>query len=146
MIRVLLDTNVVAASLRSRSGASAAVMQAWYERRFDAAASVALFLEYEDVLRRAEHRRIHRLDDNGIEALLDIWASMVVRVVVNYRWRPRLSDPHDEMVLEAAVNGLVDAIVTFNVRDFVNVTAQFGVQVWTPVQLLHRLIDEENLK
>ena len=33
-----------------------------------------------------------------------------------FLWRPQLRDPADEMVLEAAVNGRADALVTFNTR------------------------------
>lgn len=144
MIRVLLDTNVVVASLRSRLGASALVMEYWYQGRFETVASVALFLEYEDVLKRPEHKSVHRLDDAAIEALLDIWSDMIVPVDVNYRWRPQLSDARDELVLEAAVNGNVDAIVTFNTTDFADIAPAFGLFVWRPVQLLRRLIDKEN--
>jgi predicted nucleic acid-binding protein len=36
----------------------------------------------------------------------------------HFLWRPQLRDPGDEMVLETAVNGQADTLVTFNVRDF----------------------------
>jgi len=37
---------------------------------------------------------------------------------VHLRWRPQLRDPDDGLVLEAAVNGRADALVTDNVKDF----------------------------
>ncbi len=37
---------------------------------------------------------------------------------LDYLWRPALPDADDDMVLEAAVNGRADSIVTFNLRDF----------------------------
>jgi putative PIN family toxin of toxin-antitoxin system len=137
----VLDTNVIIASLRGQRGASAAVMRAWYADEFEAVVSVALFLEYEEVIRRPEQRLVHGLEDNDIEALLDIWASLFVRADINYRWRPQLSDSTDEMVLEAAVNGSVDAIVTFNKADFLPTVSTFGIEVWTPVDLLRKLDD-----
>jgi predicted nucleic acid-binding protein len=57
----------------------------------------------------------------------------------HFRWRPALPDPNDEMVLEAAVNGRADAIVTFNSRDFGDVPATFGIDVLTPAQAIRRV-------
>lgn len=139
MIRVVLDTNVVAASLRSQSGASAAVMREWYSEKFEAVVSVALFLEYEDVICRPAQRVVHGLADEDLEALLDIWAAQFVRADINYRWRPQLPDSSDEMILEAAVNGSARAIVTYNGADFEPAAEYFGIEIWTPVQLLRKL-------
>jgi hypothetical protein len=43
------------------------------------------------------------------------------------------------MVLEAAVNGQADAIVTFNRRDFRPATEQFGIEVLLPGAAIERL-------
>jgi len=40
------------------------------------------------------------------------------------------------MVLEAAVNGQADAIVTFNLKDYIDVSQRFNVQVLTPQEIL----------
>jgi predicted nucleic acid-binding protein len=53
-------------------------------------------------------------------------------VRVDYQWKPQLSDPDDEMVLEAAINGRAFAIVTHNVRDFLPAAEQFDIRVLTP--------------
>ena len=39
-------------------------------------------------------------------------------VDISFRLRPMLRDANDEMVLEAALNGQADAIVTHNAKDF----------------------------
>jgi predicted nucleic acid-binding protein len=52
---------------------------------------------------------------------------------------PALADPDDEMVLDAAVNGRADAIVTFNIHDFLPEARQFQLEVLTPVDTLWRL-------
>ena len=44
---------------------------------------------------------------------------------LNFRWRPQLKDTEDELVLEAAVNGQADALVTHNVRDFLDAARLF---------------------
>jgi predicted nucleic acid-binding protein len=56
-----------------------------------------------------------------------------------FLWRPRLRDPDDEMVLDAAVSGGVDAIVTFNVQDFLPGASQFDLQILTPAEALRQL-------
>lgn len=65
-------------------------------------------------------------------------ASAVEPVSVHIVWRPQLRDPSDEMVLEAAINGRADAIVTFNVKDF-GPAGRFGVSVVRPGDLLRRM-------
>ena len=66
-------------------------------------------------------------------------ASLVEPVESHFLWRPRLRDPADEMVLEAAVNGIADAIVTFNLRDYGQIPHQFGIDVLIPKQGISRL-------
>jgi predicted nucleic acid-binding protein len=57
----------------------------------------------------------------------------------HFLWRPRLRDADDDMVLEAAVNGRAEAIVTFNARDFAGVADEFGLALLTPNAILRRM-------
>ena len=66
-------------------------------------------------------------------------AALIEPVTTYFLWRPQLRDPSDEMVLEAAVNGHADAIVTFNIRDYGAVPGEFGVGVLQPRDALRRL-------
>jgi predicted nucleic acid-binding protein len=58
---------------------------------------------------------------------------------IPYRWRPWLPDTGDELVLETAVNGRADALVTFNRRDFEPVTARFGIEILKAGEAVRRL-------
>jgi predicted nucleic acid-binding protein len=58
---------------------------------------------------------------------------------VDRYWRPQLPDPADELMLEAAVNGRAEALVTHNVVDFKSAAARFGVRTMTPGKLLKEL-------
>jgi len=136
MIRVLLDTNVLVAGLSSSQGASYAVLQAVATGQLEVAASTALCLEYESVLKRDEIRALHGFSAKEIDTMLSALAVWMHPVMLHYVWRPQLRDLGDEMVLEAAVNGRVQAIVTHNTRDFAQIAPKFGVQVLTPAQLL----------
>ena len=129
-----MDTNVVYAALRSRTGASFALVQAAIDGRFELALSVALCLEYEDVALRSPLV----ISTEDIEAILDQLVAISVRPQINFLWRPQLRDPKDEMVLELAINGHCPYTVTFNIRDFVG-CERFGIQPITPAVFLSLL-------
>jgi predicted nucleic acid-binding protein len=60
-------------------------------------------------------------------------------VEMNFLWRPRLRDPADELILDAAVNGRAEAVVTHNVRNFRSATLHFGIPTLTPAEYLKEL-------
>jgi predicted nucleic acid-binding protein len=97
--------------------------------RFELLLSVPLMLEYESVLTRPEHLAACGASREDISAVLDELASVGKRVELVIRTRPMLPDPNDEMVLETAINGRADAIVTFNDRHFRPVAARFRCSV-----------------
>lgn len=139
MLRAVLDTSIIVAALRSRSGASNALLRAVAMQTIRPLVTPALFLEYEDVLKRPEQRLAHGLDLAAIDGFLAALASACEPVEVRFQWRPQLSDPADEMVLEAEVNGLADALVTHNVRDFLPAAGRFGLRVVLPGALIKEL-------
>lgn len=140
--RVVLDTNVFVAAGRSRQGVAFALLKALREGRFRIMASVPLFLEYEAVLKRPEQLMVGRRSEAMVDAFLDALSLRTESVHLHFLWRPQLRDPADEMVLETALNGRADALVTFNVSDFAP-AGRFGFPVWTPREFLLKL-EEEN--
>jgi len=137
----VLDTDVLVAAFRSDTGASRKVLEAARTRRFNLLLSVPLMLEYEAVLTRPEHLAANRATMDDVSAVLDELASVARRVELVIRTRPLLSDPNDEMVLETAINGRADAIVTFNDRDFRRVATRFRCSVVRPVEIVRQLAD-----
>jgi putative PIN family toxin of toxin-antitoxin system len=138
-MRVVLDTDVVVAAMRSPTGASAALVEASLVGRVTVLVSVATILEYEAVLLRGEHRAAG-VSETDVGIVLDALAAQAEPVDLAYRWRPQLRDPGDEMVLETAINGRADAIVTFNRRDF-GAAERFGIALWLPRECLERMRD-----
>lgn len=135
----MLDTDVVVAALRSPKGASAELI-----RRIDAGKatmvlSVALALEYEAQCMLAEHRLASGLSEKEVATFVDGLISLAEPVLSFFRWRPQLRDPGDELVLEAAVNGQAEAIVTFNERDLREAKQSFGIAVIRPGDALARI-------
>lgn len=139
MKRAVLDTSVLVAGFRSRSGASNLLLQYVASGAVRPLVTTALFLEYEDVLLRAEQRLATGMSEEDVERVLAAFASAAEPVEVHFRWRPQLGDPSDELVLEAAVNGRADALVTHNVRDFEGAAKRFRLRVATPQQYLREI-------
>src|SRR4051812_18595504 len=116
-MRLVLDTNVVLTAVRSRTGASAEILRRVRRGEARMLASVPLFVEYEAVLMRREHRDAAGLTEQDIAIILDALAVIVEPVETFFLWRPQLRDENDDMVLEAAINGRADALVTYNGKD-----------------------------
>lgn len=135
----MLDTDAVVAAMRSPTGASAAIVRAVRQRQATLLLSVPLAMEYEAVCRRSEHRMEAGLSERQVEIFLDAIIAMAEPVPTHFLWRPQLRDPNDEMVLEAAVNGRAEVLVTFNVRDYGTAASQFGVEVLLPREAIARI-------
>jgi putative PIN family toxin of toxin-antitoxin system len=139
VLRVVVDTSVVVAGLRSQLGASNRILTIVAERRIVPLVTTASFLEYEDVLNRPEQRLATGMAKEDVLGFLAALASAAEPVDVHFMWRPQLADPTDELVLEAAVNGRAAAIVTHNVRDFLPSASDFEIEVITPSVMLQRM-------
>jgi len=137
---VVLDTNVVVSALRSRRGASFALLrrigQGWVPL-----ISVPLILEYEAVGKR--QAELLKIPEATVEAIVRAFCFFGRETDIHFRLRPFLPDPNDEFLLELAVAGRADAIVTHNVRHFVGVE-RFGIRVLTPRDFL-RTIEGEGI-
>jgi len=134
--RVVLDTNVLVAAIRSRRGASFRLLALLGEGRFRCVLSVPLVLEYEAAMKRIANRVGMKHSD--VEDLLDYICRVGEHREIYYLWRPYLQDPSDEMILELAVESACGTIVTHNVRDFEGVE-RLGVRVVRPVDFLRSL-------
>lgn len=134
--QIVVDTNVIVAALRSRRGASHRLLRLIDRGKFEINISVPLVLEYEDAGKRIAKEVVLR--DEDIEDLVDYICKVANHHKVYYLWRPFLRDPKDDMVLELAVSGGCEIIVTYNVKDFEGVEA-FGLKVMTAKEFLEQI-------
>ena len=104
--------------------------------RFEVALSVPLAFEYEAVL--VKHAKELGLSKHEAVGLVDYFCQVAHRQQIHFLWRPTLTDPRDEFVLELAVAAACDAIVTHNTRDFKGAT-RFGISVVTPGEFVQWL-------
>ena len=130
-MKVALDTDVLVAAVRSRPGASRAWLRAILSGEASLLLSAPLALQYEAVLTRPEHLAASGASMEQIAALLDALCAVCAPVEISFLWRPMLRDADDEMVLEAAVNGRADRLLTFNERNFVGAD-RLGITVERP--------------
>jgi predicted nucleic acid-binding protein len=136
MSRVVLDTSVLVSALRSRRGASYELLSRLGSGIYEVAVSVPLVLEYEAALLR--HVAVSPLTDDDVRALIDYVCDVAVQQEVFFLWRPFLSDPSDDLILELAVAARCEAVVTHNVRDFRG-AEKFGVRIMTPGSFLQQI-------
>ena len=134
--RLVIDTNVVLAALRSAKGASAVLMRHVAQQCVTQLLTVALVLEIESVLCRPEQLAATGLTLELVQGFVDELCALAEPVQIHFAWRPMLHDAADEMVLEAAVNGRADALVTFNLKDFLPAASGLGVEVIAPITAL----------
>lgn len=139
-MRVVIDTCVWVAAIRSRRGASFALLSEIPHGRFRFGISVALFLEYRAAMGRAAADEGTGLEQRQVEAVLAALAHYGKEVPIYYRLRPNLKDEGDNMVFECAANFRASAIVTHNIRDFKNAELRgYGIEIMTPSQMLQRI-------
>lgn len=138
-MRLVLDTSVIVKAVRNFRGASAALIDAAIDGRVTLLASTSLWLEYEAVVTRPEHWVWPEFNAAEAETYLDLLAGICAPVEISFKWRGFLSDADDDMVVEVALNGRADALVTFNERDLAPASAQFGLVLRRPDAILSDL-------
>jgi putative PIN family toxin of toxin-antitoxin system len=141
-MRLVMDTDVLVAGLRSRTGASRILLEAVEAGVVQPLVSVATVLEYEAVLARTEQLMGMGLTHADVDAFLDRFMAMSEEVSPYYNHGGVVRDPDDDKFVTAAINGNAEAIVTFNIRDYVprdgRVTG-LGILVCRPGDILRRL-------
>lgn len=136
IMRVVLDTNVIVAGLRSRRGASFKLLSLVGTGSFETVVSVPLVFEYEATLKA--QASMLGVTAEQVEKFVDRFCQNSSQHDIFYLWRPSLRDPRDEFVLELALSAGCQAIVTHNVRNFVEVRS-LSVAVMTPATFLKKV-------
>jgi len=95
-----------------------------------------LALEYREVALRPEHVSASALSGEEIGRLIDLMERAAEGVTVVNQPRPLSTDPSDDMILDVAINGKADAIVTNNAKHFRSAAERFRIRVLSPSELL----------
>ena len=123
----MLDTNVVVAAMRSHRGASAELIRLAVRKQITLIGGLTLALEYIDLCSRPTARERTNVAAPDAMRFAEEVIGLFEPVEIRFRWRPAGPDAGDDHVIETALNGRADAVVTFNLRDFAEASRRFGV-------------------
>jgi predicted nucleic acid-binding protein len=122
---------VLVAGLYSRNGASYALLTRALHGMLDFGVSVAVALEYEDVLLRESTLKRSWANHDEILVVLDGLLSRATLVApIWFAQRPLLPDPGDDLIVECALKAGATTIVTLNTKDF------RPLRLWPPIEVL----------
>jgi putative PIN family toxin of toxin-antitoxin system len=138
-VRIVLDTASFVTAVRSSEGAAGEVLRMVFREELVPLMDLKLGLEYRDVALRSEHVRASALSKREILELIQAIEAFAEPVEVVMKTRPLSSDPSDDMILDVAINGRAEALVTSNKRHFAAAGKRFGIQVLTPAELLEKM-------
>ena len=136
-VRIVVDTNVFVAALLNPQGMNRDAIRECLKGFAKPLFGIALFHEYEDLLGRQELMKKSPLTASERGILFGALLSVSEWVKVYYSWRPNLADEGDNHLIELAVAGGADAIVTNNTDDLKSGELLFpSVCIYTPTQFL----------
>jgi putative PIN family toxin of toxin-antitoxin system len=134
---IVVDTSVLISALIGEAGPSSKILRACLNGHYQPLISNALFHEYEDVSSRDNILALCPLSKSEIKALLRAYYSVCKWVPIYYLWRPNLKDEGDNFLVELAVAGNAEFIVTNNIKDIKSAELSFAdLHVLTPEELI----------
>ena len=137
--RIVIDTNIFISAIIGSNGPNRNVIRRCFENIYQPLMGNALFCEYEEVKTRPNVVERCSLSKREIATLLNSFMSISEWVSIFYLWRPNLSDEHDNHIIELAVAGGAEYIVTSNTKDFKKGELLFpDINIVTPAQLLRQ--------
>ncbi len=138
--RIVVDTNVFIAAILSPAGENRAVLRACLLGKARPIMGAALFHEYEDLLCRSELMAKSPVTKNERQILFDSFLSVTDWIKVYFLWRPNLPDEADNHLIELALAGSAETIVTNNLKDLLHGELRFpGLKIQNPLQFLSTL-------
>jgi putative PIN family toxin of toxin-antitoxin system len=129
-MRIVIDTNVLVSALQSNQGASFKLVSLLDSGKFEIAISVAVFLEYEEVLMRR-----NLLSPSDLNTFLLYLYQLAHKQSIFFLYRPNSKDPNDDMLIELAIASQSEYLVTYNLKDLKKLENQ-GIPVITPKEFL----------
>jgi uncharacterized protein len=118
-MRIVIDTNVIVSALMNPSNAPRQVLRLCLKGELKLLVGSALFTEYRDVMARDDIFKNCPVSREDRDMLLDALFSVAEWVKIHFLWRPNLHDEADNHLIELAVAGAAEVIVSANKRDLV---------------------------
>lgn len=138
--RIVVDTNVFIGAILSPAGENRQVLRACLLGRARPLMGAALFHEYEDLLGRAALMVKSPLTPRERDTLLAAFLSAAEWIKVYFLWRPNLPDEADNHLIELALAGSAQSIVSHNLGDLQQGELRFpSLRIQSPRQFLATL-------
>lgn len=137
-IRIVIDTNVLIGALIGKEySANRRLVELCLKRKFQPLINYTLFAEYEDVINRKEILSKCKRSPEEINILFDGFLSTCEFIKIYYLWRPNLKDEDDNYLIELAVAGNAEILVTHNLKDFTKTQLKFPqLQIKEPKEII----------
>jgi len=138
-VRIVLDTASFVTAVRSSDGAAGEIVRRIFAGEIVPLMDLKIGLEYRDVALRPEHLRASNLTRLGMLRLIQLLEGFAEPVAIVTKIRPLSPDPNDDMILDLAINGRADAIVTSNSKHFLAAGRRLAIPVLSPAELLNKV-------
>jgi uncharacterized protein len=139
-VRLVIDTNVFVSAVLSPEGTSRTVLRRCLQGVDEPIMGQALFSEHESLLERPDVWVRSLITKQERKTLWHAYLNICRWVRVYYLWRPNLPDEADNHLIELAVAGGAEALLTYNVRDFASPELHFPhLKIYTPPQFLREV-------
>lgn len=136
--KIVIDTNVLIGALIGKQySANRQIIELCFKEQFQPLINNTLFTEYEDVISRPEIIDKTPYNNREINELFDALLSICQWIKVYYLWRPNLKDENDNYLIELAVAGNAEIIVTHNLKDFKQAQLNFPqIKIQQPQEII----------
>ena len=137
---VVVDTSVFVSAFIGPGGASRAVLRACLAGTLKPLMGTNLYLEYESLLSREQLFSRSPFSTREREEVLNAFMRVSRWTRIYFLWRPNLPDEADNHLVELAVAGTAEAIVTKNTGHFTRAELPFpGLRIVSPAGLAKEL-------
>jgi len=138
-MKVVIDTSVWISALIKKESSARELLRLVFQGKILPQMSEALFKEYESVMKRKKIQHLTPLSGEEQHDLFNAYLSQCEWNDIYYSWRPNLKDEDDNFLVELAVSSGSKAIITYNIKDFMNAELVFNHIITTPEDFIKEI-------
>ena len=138
-MKIVIDTSVWISALITKDSGARELLRLVFNKKLFPQMSEALFREHEAVMKRKKIQQLTALTSSEQNDLFEAYLSTCKWNEIYYTWRPNLKDEDDNFVVELAVASGAEFIVTYNIKDFINVELIFNHKIMTPEDFIKEI-------
>lgn len=135
--RIILDADVLSSAFKSSKGLSYKILSLVSQEKFIHLTSVPVHYVYEDIILR-ELKKINLAGDTVHKILNSLYLKSK-SVQLNQLWLPVMKNPRDDLILETAVLGNCDFIITYHPKEYSLAKGNYPLAI-TPEECLKKRV------